>query len=299
MTPRSLALAFAILTAWAPASGSAKVALLPPAGTVVHTGEPVEIRFTVEGVEGIEGALLRVGAHVERIEGPGPFVYAYVPSGYAGSVPIEAESFGGAGAVQRASSRLLVKPSRPFTRIYGENPLFELTIGDRKPLRVFGVDADAGETEITGADAGTTYRIQSGGSSVASIDAEGMVEARGAGSELVVLRNGDLSAAIRIAVTPVNHPPRIEELKPFTAVAGDYAEAHIQATDPDGNAVVLSSASLPEWTRLTDVGGGHAVIELRPKAADVGTHVIRFLATDDGQPRMSATAELTVIVKPP
>lgn len=302
MTPRLVAraaLALAGLAAWGPAAGAAKVELLPPAGTIVRIGEAVEVRFSVEGAEGVEGAVLRVGAHVERIEGTGPFVYVYVPSGFAGVVAIEAETFGAAGEMRRASSSLLVKPSQPFTRIHGENPLFELTVGERKPLRVFGVAADATETEITGADAGTTYRVQSGGSNVISIGGDGMVEARGAGSELIVFRNGDLSAAVRAAVTAVNHPPKIADLKPVTAIAGDYAEAHVQATDPDGDVVVLSSANLPEWTRLTNVGGGHAVIELRPKAADVGTHVIRLLAVDDGQPRMSDTAELTVVVKAP
>jgi hypothetical protein len=278
---------------------AAAVTLTPPTGTVVHPGDKVELRFAIENGSGIQGATFHVKDRVERIDGIGPFALTYdVPSASVGTIPINVETYGPGPETYRASGRLVVKPALPFVAITANPNQVDLSVGERSQLRILGRSADGSEYDASSAGADTLYANRSGGESIVEVGPDGQVEGRGAGSEIIVVRNGALATAILVHVTPMNHAPKMERLEDVTLTGGEYRLIKLAATDPDGNGVRFSIGEVPAWIRLTNLGGGRGGIELMPTIEDVGEYSIVVEALDDGSPRMSDSGRIKVTVKP-
>ncbi len=71
----------------------------------------------------------------------------------------------------------------------------------------------------------------------------------------------------------------------------------LQAWDPDGDRIAISSSALPDFATLTDFGNGTARLWFEPTAADSATYLIVVAAVDDGAPAGIATTFFTVTVE--
>jgi hypothetical protein len=293
-------LTLAIAAAWLPAlADAAVVTLTPPAGTVVHPGDAVEVVFAVQNGAPIRGAVFRIKDRTERVDGVGPLTVAYkVPEDFAGTIPIDVESYGAGAVSYRASGRLLVRPLKPLASIAAEAPQIDLAIGSQAQIRVLGRPAEGPALDVTSSGADTIYSLRSGGNAVVSVSPEGLVVARAPGSEIVIVRNGALAAAVVVHVAAGNHPPKITPMKSVTITAGEFLEVRLYATDEDGDGVRFEAVNLPGWARLTNLGGLKGAIELRPTPEDAGKYLFAVRATDDGVPAMTESGFLEVIVKP-
>jgi hypothetical protein len=296
----AMALAGAVLAppSVATARAGAAVTLTPPTGTVVHPGDRVEIRFTLENGSGIQGATFHVKDRVERIDGAGPFALTYdVPPASVGTIPINVETYGPGPETYRASGRLVVKPALPFVAITANPNQVDLSVGETSQLRILGRSGDGSEYDASSGGADTLYANRSGGDSIVKVGPDGQVEGRGTGSEIIVVRNGPLATAVLVHVTPMNHAPKMERLEDVTLTGGEYRLIKLAATDPDGNGVRFSIGEVPAWIRLTNLGGGRGGIELKPTTEDAGEYAIVVEAYDDGSPRMSDSCRIRVTVK--
>lgn len=106
-----------------------------------------------------------------------------------------------------------------------------------------------------------------------------------AGDYDVVLEASDgtdtVQHAFPITVADTNHPPVIDSIAVTNATEGVAYSYAITATDPDGDALIISAASiLPAWLGLTDNGNGTATLAGTPAADDVGDHAVSLQAFD-------------------
>lgn len=282
-----------------PAAASSAVTLTPPAGTIVHPGDSVAIGLSIENGHPILGAVFHVKDRVERVEGAGPLALVYaVPAGFAGIIPIEVETFGPGPETYTASGRLVVRPARPIVAITADPVRIDLATGERSQLHIAGRTAGGEAFDISSSGAETTYTAGSGGEEVISITPEGIVEARGPGREVIDVRNGDVATMVLVTVAPANHPPKISPVKNVAMKAGESLVIRVDAADPEGQGVRFTMMGHPPWMRLTNLGGGRGMIELRPTLRDAGDYKLGLTASDDGKPAMSDFAWIEVVVQP-
>ncbi|MEX2494796.1 MAG: putative Ig domain-containing protein, partial [Woeseia sp.] len=65
-----------------------------------------------------------------------------------------------------------------------------------------------------------------------------------------------------------------------TATEGVEYRYDITATDPNGDPLVITAPTLPDWLTFTDNGDGTAVLTGTPTENDLGEHDVRLEATD-------------------
>jgi hypothetical protein len=169
-------------------------------------------------------------------------------------------------------------------------------VGATARLGVTATYAGWGAVDVTSATAGTAYTILSGGTTVVSVDADGLVEARGAGADAIVVSHGGLSTAVSVSVVITNGAPVLAPLSNVALWPGSFWALPLSATDPDGDVLVLSGIGLPSFASIVDYGGGMGSLELRPQVSDGGQHALAVSATDDGVPTLGGVGQVVVTV---
>ncbi len=105
-------------------------------------------------------------------------------------------------------------------------------------------------------------------------------------------------ATVQLTITPVNDPPQVQTL-PVEGVLAETAYVYeIEATDAEGDAIVISAASLPAWLTLQDRGDGSAALTGTPALADVGIIPVT-LSFFDGQDTSTQMFDLLVAASLP
>jgi hypothetical protein len=103
------------------------------------------------------------------------------------------------------------------------------------------------------------------------------------------------SGSVQITVTsspPVNHPPIISVPGPQTIEVGKLLAFTVTASDPDGDAVILSAGNLPANASFNAATGGFS---FTPSSAQAGlTLIVAFTATDTAGASASASVPITV-----
>ncbi|MCK4607325.1 MAG: hypothetical protein KAU35_08530 [candidate division Zixibacteria bacterium] len=91
-----------------------------------------------------------------------------------------------------------------------------------------------------------------------------------------------------------NQAPVWVPLNDTAVYEGTSLILNVSASDPDGDSVALSvNTTLGEYG-FADNGDGSGVLTYQPTYADAGIDTVRFIATDDGSPQLSAIFEITV-----
>ncbi|MGI9455318.1 MAG: malectin domain-containing carbohydrate-binding protein, partial [Aeoliella sp.] len=102
-----------------------------------------------------------------------------------------------------------------------------------------------------------------------------------------------------VAEAASNLAPILAPISPQTLSEGENKTVVISANDPDGNNIALDVANLPSWSSFVDHGSGAGTLTLTPGPGDAGSVNLNVIATDDGDPILSDSQNLTVTVNPP
>ncbi len=105
-----------------------------------------------------------------------------------------------------------------------------------------------------------------------------------------------VSVSFTIVVTNTNQAPVLTDPGSQTVAEAAALSFPIQATDPDGNAVVLSAPNLPAFVTLIDNGDGSGQVDLNPGYFDAGVYDIMLVATDDGLVSLSTSKTISITV---
>ncbi|MGA2035933.1 MAG: putative Ig domain-containing protein, partial [Thermoguttaceae bacterium] len=87
---------------------------------------------------------------------------------------------------------------------------------------------------------------------------------------------------VPITVLNANRPPVVAPIANQTMDHDSVLALPVQATDPDGDPLVLSVSGLPQFATLVDNGDGNGQITFAPGAYDRGNYTITVTATDNG-----------------
>jgi len=192
-----------------PVETNATVTVTPAAGTVVKPGDTVVLSMSISGGNAVEGASFAAGNRYLRVTGAGPaFTASYVvPSDRAGRIDVVARTFGKTGNNFTGSTFINVQLAQPPASIQlAPDQLAFTSLGEKLQVVVIGTLANGSEIDLTSSTAGTTYKTGSGKTTVIAVNAEGMVEAKGSGSDTVIVTSGGKTATINATV--VAAPPR-------------------------------------------------------------------------------------------
>ena len=119
-----------------------------------------------------------------------------------------------------------------------------------------------------------------------TISADGLVQAKGAGSDVVLITNRGQSASVRVEVRIANQAPALAPISDQTVNEGQSLAFTVSATDPDGNPLVLSArlgsgAALSTiGASFTDNGNGTGAFSWTPGFTQSGVYPIVFQASD-------------------
>ncbi len=115
-----------------------------------------------------------------------------------------------------------------------------------------------------------------------------------------MVENPQINAIEIKTVVPVvtNDPPVIAPITNRNMAAGTVLSVDVSATDPNGNAIVLTASNLPSFANFVDNGNGTGVVTISPNNGNVGSYTLTMTATDNGVPSLSATRSFTVVVDP-
>ncbi|HCO96831.1 MAG TPA: hypothetical protein DIU00_23310, partial [Phycisphaerales bacterium] len=112
------------------------------------------------------------------------------------------------------------------------------------------------------------------------------------------------SIDVPIAILNFNRPPEIADISNQQVNRGEVLDITVNATDPDGDLLVLTAENaiagyaLPDFATFTDNGDGTASLRFEPDFDHRGDYVIRITATDDGngQPSAALSDDYTFVV---
>ena len=100
-----------------------------------------------------------------------------------------------------------------------------------------------------------------------------------------------------VDVQPGNNSPNIDDIADQSVTEDDTLVIAVNATDPDGDNLTLTTGNLPAFGSFTDNGDGTGTITFIPGDLDAGTYSgIEIIATDDGTPIMTDTTTFTLTV---
>ncbi|MES2535270.1 MAG: S8 family serine peptidase [Pseudomonadota bacterium] len=100
-------------------------------------------------------------------------------------------------------------------------------------------------------------------------------------------RSNTANASVRI-----NSAPVLPESPSQGVVAGNTLQFTLAATDPDGNAIIFSSASLPAGATLSGAG-----VFRWPDAAPAGSYTLTYFASDDISTSAAGTLDIVVMAR--
>lgn len=105
------------------------------------------------------------------------------------------------------------------------------------------------------------------------------------------------AATVTITVNPVNDPPMLNLPVQVQTMIGQTVNFNVSASDPDaGQTATLAALILPLGAQFNVVTGNFS---WTPSAAQIGSHSATFRATDNGQPPLSTTRTVNIIVNGP
>jgi hypothetical protein len=129
-------------------------------------------------------------------------------------------------------------------------------IGQQQQLRVVGRFANSQEIDVTSGLAGTTYSTRSGSNLIVDVSAEGVIEARGAGQETILISNSSKTTELKVYVSTSGVSPNSIAT---TVLAASYStaplatEAIASAFGPDLANATQSATAIPLPTSLAGV----------------------------------------------
>lgn len=101
-------------------------------------------------------------------------------------------------------------------------------------------------------------------------------------------------ATVSITINPVNDPPTLTVPGTITTSLGNTVNFTVTASDPDaGQTLTLSAIDLPIGAMFNPATG---VFNWTPTAPQVGTHMVTFRVTDNGQPPLSDMKNVAINV---
>lgn len=98
---------------------------------------------------------------------------------------------------------------------------------------------------------------------------------------------------IEISVGDVNRPPVIDQVGDKSIIVGEALSFTVTASDPDGDAIFLSSGVLPVGASFDNLTG---VFSWTPSSGQEDSYLIEFFAQDDGVPSLETNSEISVTV---
>jgi hypothetical protein len=101
--------------------------------------------------------------------------------------------------------------------------------------------------------------------------------------------------AFSVAQAPVNHPPIWSPLDNPTLTVGEARDLRLVATDPDGDALILTVSPLPAFAAFTDLGNGTGTLALNTAQAQPATYSLTATATDSKGASSSFVLTVTVV----
>lgn len=113
------------------------------------------------------------------------------------------------------------------------------------------------------------------------------------------------SVTVAISVVNLNRRPQITPITNQSVDRDGLLEVTVEATDPDGNPLVLEATSaiagfgLPEFAGFVDHGDGTGTLAFAPKVGDRGDYSIQIIASDDrdgGSPAEKLSDSYTFVV---
>ncbi|MCW9707150.1 putative Ig domain-containing protein, partial [Fodinibius salsisoli] len=101
------------------------------------------------------------------------------------------------------------------------------------------------------------------------------------------------SQSFTITVDNTNRVPAFDSSPVTEAKEGEAYNYTVQASDPDGDAVTITPAQLPDWASLSDNGDGTGTLSGTPGPEDAGNVAIELTVSDGS---LSATQSFTITV---
>ena len=192
-----------------PAAAGAVEIVSPKDGEVVPIGSELVVQVQASPGDDIDRVYLsHSDEHMKYNDKTGFFEQRIKLRGDAlGPVPIEVRSQNSKGVISTAHVTVHVNlpPVLPLIslRIHAEQRKLVLeVIGEKRDLQVIGEFPDGTVRIISRSVFGTTY--QSRNDKVASVDANGVVTAVGAGETTIVVRNGERETQAKVVVRPAS-----------------------------------------------------------------------------------------------
>ncbi|MCB9066625.1 MAG: tandem-95 repeat protein [Calditrichae bacterium] len=104
------------------------------------------------------------------------------------------------------------------------------------------------------------------------------------------------TASFTITVNNINRAPVLAAVANQGVNEGGNLAVPVSASDPDGDALVLTAPNLPTFGTFTDNGDGTGNIEFTPGFGDEGNYTIQLVSIDNGTPVLSDTISFTLVV---
>jgi hypothetical protein len=90
------------------------------------------------------------------------------------------------------------------------------------------------------------------------------------------------TVSMPITVVSTNLPPVVTAIPNQTVNRDATLDVPVQATDPDGDPLVLTVSGLPRFATFTDHGDGTGTLHFAPGVGDLGDYTLTVTASDDG-----------------
>ena len=183
-------------------TSKASISTEPLPGTVVKPGEKAQVRFDITNGTSQKSAVFSIGGNLINLKGEPPYVIDYdMPKHKAGRLDIQGITLGDTEESYSFKSYVIVKPDDSPISIYSSKGNIIFSQSDATyQLSIMGKYPDGSEIDITAGSAGTTYSTKSGTENIISVSQDGIVEAKGNGKDIVIIKNDKHSVTVDITV---------------------------------------------------------------------------------------------------
>jgi hypothetical protein len=103
-------------------------------------------------------------------------------------------------------------------------------------------------------------------------------------------------ATVFMTITPINHPPVLDPIGALRVREGRPLVVLLTATDPEGDACLITAGNLPPGATLTDHDDCTATFQWTPDFDAAGNYRVLFTVTDTGEPMASDFEDVTITV---
>lgn len=103
--------------------------------------------------------------------------------------------------------------------------------------------------------------------------------------------------SLELTVGYVNNAPVVQAIPAQTAKVGETSGLTVYATDPDGDRIVLTTSTLPDFVSFDGYTNGVGRFTFAPGASDVRSYLLILAVVDDGVPSrfVGVPFQLTVV----